>query len=96
MEEEYKFWETNRTAIVTKNGKTYQLATYNVAMRAPRPESYREDVHLAETQTEDNRKRLYKELASGAESGWDYSTRWFVRNKTNNGKYSFTNVRIRL
>ena len=41
----------------------------------PRPESYREDVELAE-ETEE-KKLLYRNLRAGAASGWDYSTRWF-------------------
>ena len=28
--------------------------------------------------TEDERAELYSELASGAESGWDYSSRWLA------------------
>ncbi|MDE0064256.1 MAG: alpha,alpha-trehalase TreF [Gammaproteobacteria bacterium] len=45
---------------------------------APRPESYREDVHLAQALSAAAGKRLYRELRAGAESGWDYSSRWFA------------------
>lgn len=34
----------------------------------------------------EDQEKLYVELKSGAESGWDYSTRWFVNNNTNNGE----------
>lgn len=42
----------------------------------PRPESYREDV---ETAADAGKKKalLYRELRSGAASGWDFSSRWF-------------------
>lgn len=37
--------------------------------------------------TEEEKQQLYVQLKSGAESGWDYSTRWFVNNETNNGEF---------
>jgi alpha,alpha-trehalase len=43
---------------------------------APRPESYREDVALAQTVPADRREALYRELRASAESGWDFSSRW--------------------
>lgn len=60
---------------------------------APRPESYREDAELAANVTGSSSASspdgaaaaaaaLYRELASGAESGWDYSSRWFGDGKT--------------
>ncbi|RNC90037.1 MAG: alpha,alpha-trehalase TreF [Allomuricauda sp.] len=46
----------------------------------PRPEAYKEDVHLASSFTNDaDKERLYKDLRSGAESGWDFSSRWFLQ-----------------
>jgi len=39
----------------------------------PRPESYYEDFLTA-----DGKENLYAHLQAGAESGWDYSSRWFV------------------
>ena len=41
-----------------------------------RPESYREDVELAEASGR-NLPEIYRHLRAGAESGWDYSSRWF-------------------
>ncbi|RYE54734.1 MAG: hypothetical protein EOP48_11680, partial [Sphingobacteriales bacterium] len=47
---------------------------------APRPEGYLEDYETANGSepalNETEKERLYIELASGAESGWDYSVRW--------------------
>lgn len=47
----------------------------------------REDYELAHTLKSDEAKeQLYVELKSGAESGWDYSTRWIINNNTNKGE----------
>lgn len=45
----------------------------------PRPESYKEDVHLAEKNP--NPKALYRHLRAACESGWDFSSRWFADGK---------------
>jgi alpha,alpha-trehalase len=80
---EMKWWETNRSIAVTSpyTNATYTMYHYNVFVNtAPRPEGYLEDYEAAMgaspalNQTE--REALYIELASGAESGWDYSVRW--------------------
>lgn len=42
----------------------------------PRPESYREDVRLAERLPPERRPALYREIRATAESGWDFSSRW--------------------
>jgi len=80
---EMKWWDTNRSIAVTSpyTNATYTMYHYNVFVNtAPRPEGYLEDYETAMgaspalNQTE--REALYIELASGAESGWDYSVRW--------------------
>ncbi|MEM9001838.1 MAG: alpha,alpha-trehalase TreF [Bacteroidota bacterium] len=46
----------------------------------PRPEAYKEDMHLASVKTDSGeKKQLYKDLRSAAESGWDFSSRWFLQ-----------------
>jgi alpha,alpha-trehalase len=47
----------------------------------PRPEAYKEDVATAKRSGKDL-KTMYKHLRSGAESGWDYSSRWLADGKT--------------
>ena len=42
---------------------------------APREESYREDVDLAEA-AEREKRRLYRDVRAACESGWDFSSRW--------------------
>ncbi len=42
---------------------------------SPRPESYRQDTHTAALGARPAGE-VYRELRAGAESGWDYSSRW--------------------
>ena len=44
-------------------------------------ESYREDYNLAQSLTRNQSERWYRQMKSGAESGWDYSSRWFSDNR---------------
>lgn len=48
------------------------LYHYDSDIYYPRPESYNEDINTAKY-----KENIFHELTSGAESGWDYSTRWF-------------------
>jgi alpha,alpha-trehalase len=45
---------------------------------APRDESWREDRALARRTAARPARELWRELRAGAESGWDFSSRWFV------------------
>jgi neutral trehalase len=46
-----------------------------------------EDYNHAEIlPSEKEKEDLYVNLKSAAESGWDFSSRWFISNGTNNGK----------
>ncbi len=47
----------------------------------PRAESYREDVETAEASGRDA-ATVYRHLRSGAESGWDFTSRWFADGQT--------------
>lgn len=38
---------------------------------------------------EEDKDNFYSELKSAAESGWDFSTRWFIVNGTNKGNFIF-------
>lgn len=83
-EAELQWWSNNRTISVTSpyTNKTYQVSHYAVNNTAPRPESYLEDYEtvngsdLPTNYTDAEKAELYSELASGAETGWDYSSRW--------------------
>ncbi|XP_030833621.1 trehalase [Strongylocentrotus purpuratus] len=77
LEIEYQFWMTDRAIDITKDANVYTLNRYNVNMGMPRPESYREDIETADGKNEEEAAEVYSNLASAAESGWDFSTRWF-------------------
>lgn len=81
---EFEFFQNNRTTDV--NG--YQLATYGSRIRSngPRPESYYEDYETARHFKSDaDRTQFYAEINGGAESGFDFTSRWFINNGTNEG-----------
>ena len=53
----------------------------------PRPESYREDKEMAEMVGKGDPKvmeNFYFHMKAGAESGWDYSTRWMINEQVSN------------
>uniref|UniRef100_A0A672FUZ6 Trehalase n=1 Tax=Salarias fasciatus TaxID=181472 RepID=A0A672FUZ6_SALFA len=77
LEEEYRFWMQNRSVTVEVNGTEHVLNRFNVGVGSPRPESYTDDVELAEGLPDGN-EQLWINLNSGAESGWDFSSRWYV------------------
>ncbi|KAM9801217.1 trehalase [Neosynchiropus ocellatus] len=73
LEKEYQFWMVNRSLEV----KGHTLNRYHVEAGLPRPESYTDDLELAEGLAEDQRQQLWMDLKAGAESGWDFSSRWY-------------------
>jgi alpha,alpha-trehalase len=54
------------------------LNRYFDESETPRPESYREDIETAKASGRPS-KTVYRHLRSGAESGWDYSSRWLTK-----------------
>lgn len=86
MEKEFSFWMNNHTVNVTMEGKNYTLAVYGDKSSGPRPESYYEDIHSAGIfSTKEAKEHHYSELKAAAESGWDFSSRWFISEKKDNG-----------
>ncbi|XP_014281749.1 trehalase [Halyomorpha halys] len=95
LEKEFDFWLSNHTALIDKDGVSYRLALYGDFSQGPRPESYREDVNSAQWMTTENDKNaFYAELKAAAESGWDFSTRWFI-NANGSAYGNLTNTRVR-
>ena len=84
LEAEHRFWmdgaarvapgEAHRRVVRLANGAL--LNRYWDDIPAPRPESYREDEALGRRVDAGARERLFRNLRAGAESGWDYSSRW--------------------
>jgi len=89
MEKEYQFWmdgaenlkpgQANRRVVKMKDGAV--LNRYWDDYPAPRQESYREDVLTAEKSGR-NKMEMYQDLRAGAESGIDFSSRWFADKKS--------------
>lgn len=89
LEREMSFWRNNRTIEFTSpfTNKTHNITHYDVDTSAPRPESYLEDYMTVQYANESGlnlndtgRAELYSNIASGAESGSDYSAaRWAKR-----------------
>ncbi|OTB03120.1 glycoside hydrolase family 37 protein [Hypoxylon sp. CI-4A] len=91
---EHSFWIENRTVAITSGDQIFNLAHYGVQNTAPRPESYLEDYTTANNKSyyassgiiypesyalnDTEKALLYSNLASGAESGWDYNSRWIA------------------
>lgn len=89
LEKEYQWWMNGKDELSIENNFWHHvvllpdgaiLNRYCDALNTPRPESYREDVELAH-QSNQEPATLYKHLRAGAESGWDYSSRWFKDGK---------------
>lgn len=88
MEKEYQFWmdgsdkvkvgEAYRRVVKLKDGNI--LNRYWDDSMVPRQESWREDVLTAEKSGR-NKIDMYKHLRAGAESGIDFSSRWFSDKK---------------
>lgn len=54
------------------------LNRFYVTTDVPRPESFREDTATLHSSSGRTPQDMYSNLATGAETGWDYSTRWFA------------------
>uniref|UniRef100_A0A0R3RTP1 Trehalase n=1 Tax=Elaeophora elaphi TaxID=1147741 RepID=A0A0R3RTP1_9BILA len=79
---ELLFWKTKRTVTLEKNGRNYTVFRYRADSNTPRPESYREDYTTAQHVLPSKKRILWRDIASAAESGWDFSSRWFADRKT--------------
>ena len=89
LEAEYAYWMDGWAALapgaafrhVVRLPDGVLLNRYWDDRAAPRDESYREDV---ETAASANRpaEEVYRDLRAGAETGWDFSSRWLADGKT--------------
>ncbi|WP_447641559.1 MULTISPECIES: alpha,alpha-trehalase TreA [Chitinophagaceae] len=82
LQKEYDYWMDKRGGtshkVVLSDGTV--LNRYWDQKITPREESFYEDSTLAIGRSD--KEILYRNLRSGAESGWDFSTRWFSDKKT--------------
>jgi alpha,alpha-trehalase len=80
---EYDYWmdKGGRTKHVVKMPDGSLLNRYWDQLAIPRQESYWEDLHLLEGLSAEQKTQRYRDLRSGAESGWDFSSRWFANDR---------------
>ena len=102
---EHDWWMANRTVEIYADGAVHQLNRYAVANNQPRPESFREDWSTANAGelfpdvsvpvlTDDEKAGLYADLATGAETGWDFTSRW-LRTLSNDASARETHFPLR-
>lgn len=79
---EHAFWTTEPHLVKVQDcfGGVHALSRYFAKTHTPRPEAYKEDLNTYTTSLNGNcsRSGLYCEIASAAESGWDFSSRWLA------------------
>lgn len=86
LEKEYNFW-MNGAGELDELGNSFRrvvklqdgtiLNRYFDDDSVPREEAYFEDTHYANLKTnEDDKRKLYLDFRAGAESGWDFCSRW--------------------
>ncbi len=83
LEKEYNYWmdKTAATKHVVKMPDGSTLNRYYDRDDIPRQESYFEDYTLSSKLPKAAAAALNRNLRSGAESGWDFSSRWFADEK---------------
>jgi alpha,alpha-trehalase len=89
LQREYEFWMegAERLAPGTAHRRVVRLSDGRVLnrywddMAIPRDEAYLEDVETARRSGRPEAE-VYRDLRAAAESGWDFSSRWFADGKT--------------
>lgn len=87
LEKEYEFWMDGEEGLNNDTQSKRVLKTYNGdilnryydAENTPRPESYLIDIEDHENAPGEE---FYRNIRSGCESGWDFSSRWFSDGET--------------
>jgi alpha,alpha-trehalase len=90
LEKEYAYWMEGSEGLapgaaarhVVKLRDGTLMNRYWDERGTPRDESYREDVLTSQAMPQREPSDLWRNLRAGAETGWDYSSRWFADNKT--------------
>ncbi len=85
LEKEYQFWMTGKNLLNKKDNAEKRvvmmpdgeiLNRYWDNLDAPRQEAYADDLVTAEEAGNSN-KKIFRHIRAAAESGWDFSSRWF-------------------
>jgi alpha,alpha-trehalase len=89
LEKEYAYWMDGEKLLTSTNNQYRRvvllddgdiLNRYWDDHNTPRPEAFIEDVHVAE-KSKQEKQILYRHIRAAAESGWDFSSRWFKDEK---------------
>ncbi len=85
LEKEYSFWMKGSEQLSESNPSIHRvvrmsdgsiLNRYWDDNPSPRPEAYIEDIHIA-AKSKLEPSIVYRHIRAAAESGWDFSSRWF-------------------
>jgi len=85
LKKEYDFWMRGSEKLNSENNALHRvvlmpnravLNRYWDENNTPRPESFKEDIELSHQSTQEP-SVLFRHLRAAAESGWDFSSRWF-------------------
>ncbi|MFN8349121.1 MAG: alpha,alpha-trehalase TreF [Spirosomataceae bacterium] len=83
LEKEYSFWMRGQNRVTNAAFRVVRMPDGSILNRywddipLPRPEAYKEDTELARRSTDQVPEELYRHVRAAAESGWDFSSRWF-------------------
>ncbi|XP_057826524.2 probable trehalase isoform X1 [Cryptomeria japonica] len=82
--QEYRFWTSGVHEVIIKDEHDFEhsLSRYYASWNAPRPECSTIDKETAKGLKENEKTSLYHEIATAAESGWDFGSRWMSDQKS--------------
>ncbi len=92
LEKEYNFWMQGEEQLIDEQQSVNHVVLLKDKMimnrywdskDEPRPEAYDEDKHVADNAL-DTPSKTYRDIRAAAESGWDFSSRWFADKKEMN------------
>lgn len=84
LEKEYKFWMNGEDELSSQNAYRRAVSVEGGILNrfyddndTPRPEAYVEDMELTkDIEDEMQRRKTFRCIRAGGESGWDFSSRW--------------------
>ncbi|MEM9867856.1 MAG: trehalase family glycosidase [Bacteroidota bacterium] len=84
LKKEYDFWMATSGSQDESSANRHVVQLEGAVLNrywdegyTPRPEAYKEDLHLASDLSEAEKPALLNNLRAAAASGWDFSSRWF-------------------
>lgn len=87
LDKELQFFHTHRAISTVLPGSpisSHTLSVYAAQSTGPRPESYMEDVQTAaDGFVPADTASVYRNISTAAESGWDFSSRWYSEQSVN-------------